>query len=212
MKRFAGLAVLLIFLLSACGPMYSIKRDKKGIYSTAELEYNMLATDKGDFGDYVLFNLCKYMYGGNTFYSAKISYNYPEKGWDFLGMGPGVAGFDIRMQDGVMIRVNNGKTVPLKYKRRPEHQVITTYSNNGYGAVSSSRQHQEWVECVLTPAQLSYLVNARSIVITIYGTIHEREDQTKEKKIEYYFKDENFKIIKRFFDEEIKNLKTGSGT
>jgi hypothetical protein len=226
MKRLVFLMFLLVFVLSACGPMYTIKRDKKGIYRTAELEFNILSTDKGDFGDRVLFNLCKYMYGGNTFYSAKVMYYYPEKGWDFFGMGPGVAGFGILQKNGVMIRVNNGKTFPLKYKKSPEHRIVTTTQSTGGGGymgaggvmmnmgggTTTTREHEEAVECVLTPAQLKYLTDAKSIVLTLNGTMHEREDQTKEKKLEYYFKEDNFKIIKRFFDEEVKGLKTGSGS
>ena len=201
MKKFAVILLsLLAFVLAGCGPMYSIKRDKKGIYRTSELEYNSLATDKGDWGDVVVFNLCKYVYGSNTFFSVKIGYNYPEKGMTFNILGASLGGsmFGIKKRNGVLICVNGGKTVALKYKSLPTHQVFTT--TNG---MSQSRTHIETVECILSPQWISYLVNAKSIVITLVGGTD--PDPAKEKKLEYYFKDDNFKIIRQFYDEEVRN-------
>jgi len=203
MKKIASLLLVLVFILTACGPMYSVKRDKKGIYRTAELEYNMLSTDKGDWGDMVLFNLVKYVYGSNTFFSAKIVYTYPNKGFsvNLLGMDlGGGAIFGIKKRNGILISANGGKTVPLKYKTSPVHQVMTSRDSNGM----ESKTHSETVECMLTPQQIAYLVNSKSIVITLVGT---DPDPTKEKKLEYYFKADNFKIIKQFYDEEIRNKK-----
>jgi hypothetical protein len=204
MKRLIVAALALVFIISACGPRYSVKRDKKGIYRTAELEANILSSDKGDWGDQVYFNLKKYTYGSNKFYTAIVYYIYPEKGFslNLLGVKLGGSMFGIKSRNGVFLSINGGKPFPLKYKTSPEHKVETSTSYNN-GMPSQSTTHFETVELVMTEQWIAYLVKAKSLNLTLCGTDSDPEKE-KTKKIEYYFKEENFKIIKQFYDEEIK--------
>jgi hypothetical protein len=178
--------------------MYSVKRDKKGIYRTAELEYNKLEKKTGE-GD-TFFNIIKYTYGSKNFYGVKIAYSYRDTGLmvkiAFVELG-GAPIFGIRKKDGVLIAVNSGKSFPLKYKTSPEHQVQTMSSTNGM----SEKIHNEKVECMLTLKQLAYLAKADSATVTLMGT--DETNSGKEKKAEFIFTKENFKIIKQFYDEEV---------
>ena len=73
MKRaiLLSMTIVFVFMLAGCGARYGVKRDKSGVFDTAELELNLLSTDTAPAFNFVVFNLKKYSSGGRVFYDDR---------------------------------------------------------------------------------------------------------------------------------------------
>lgn len=201
MKIFSLIVLAVLLFVSGCGPIYLVARDKEGIYRTTTLAGNFLATPYAYMGEQVGLGIKKYTHAGTTFFTITVSYVYPQKGIS-LGMMAN-EGFGILPKSGVLISINNANPVPLKYKSPPKHEFSATRNSSGI----TNKTHIETVECVLTYKQLIYMMKAKSIRLTLVGASNNHKLSNK---IESDFTEENFKMLKRFYDEEIKGKAAGA--
>ncbi len=200
MKKIVALFLLscFAFILTGCGAYYGVKRDKQGIYRTTELEGNLLAKDAGD-GD-VQFNLIKYAYGSKTFYGAKIIYKYNEGGVRlgiaFLSVPVGGQMiFGLKKKDGIKVNLNGTSGFFLKYRISPKHEKKESRDPQT-GNVTVT--YVETAECLLSKQQLYALLKAKSLSVMLYSA-----SQDHQKPQVRYFKDDNFKNMRKFYTEEI---------
>lgn len=188
------LTILVVVIFSACSALYSVKKNKQGIFDITEQEFNLLVSKDGDAFNQAFFNLMKFSAAGKDYYGVKIIYKYGNRYRSGITFGGDFVYFNIKHKDGVKITLNGNSSFMPAYKTVPVRKTSIMRSSTGPDSYT-----EEVVECYLSSKQLYALVSAKSAELDLTSS--------ENYSFSWNFTKDNLDFLKKFYKEEVYGKK-----